>query len=260
MSQLINPATADAAAGAFYASISRLAELSPGMYMRQGTAGTALAFSGLPMATLNLVGVGLEPDLGEVDAFARELSAKDAPWSIQLRAEGDPALLDLAARHGRTSSSTLPLLVWDAGQLPALPTAVPPHGATVREIPGREREIYSMGLVNGFGMPKPLADAFGEPALLDAPDMTAFVLDLDGEPVATGFNITVGDWVGMFNGSVPPQYRRKGYYRALVTARLRHAVAAGARYAFTQNTAMSRPLYESLGFQIAENWTYLSSE
>jgi predicted acetyltransferase len=78
--------------------------------------------------------------------------------------------------------------------------------------------------------------------------------------VATGFNIAAGDHVGMFNGSVPPQHRGNGFYRALVTARLRHAVASGARYAFAQNTPMSRPLYESLGFRLAETWTYLTSE
>lgn len=37
------------------------------------------------------------------------------------------------------------------------------------------------------------------------------------EPVTTGFNIMVGEHTGLFNGSVPPQYRN-GYYRALVAA------------------------------------------
>jgi GNAT superfamily N-acetyltransferase len=259
MTQLIDPAATDAAVNAFYATISRLIELSPGMYMRKGAAGTRLGFTGLPIATLNVVCAGPEPDLGEVDAFAKELSTTGVPWSIQLRRDADPVLLDLAARYGRTSSSTLPLLVWDVGLLPSLPTSVS-HCATVREIPGSEHEFYAAALASGFDMPKEVADVFAGPALLDAPDMTAFVLDLNGEAVATGFNVLAGDQVGMYNGSVPPQHRRNGYYRALVTARLRHAVASGARYAFTQNSPMSRPLYESLGFRLAETWTYLTSE
>ncbi|MGH3297501.1 MAG: GNAT family N-acetyltransferase [Trebonia sp.] len=211
------------------------------------------------MVSLNVVWAGREPDLGEVDTFAEELSATGVPWSIQPRGDADPALLDLAARYGRTSSSTLPLLVWEVGSLPSLPTSVS-HRATVREVPGAEHEVYAAALASGFDMPKEVADVFARPALLDAPDMTAFVLDLNGEAVATGFNILVGDQVGMYNGSVVPQHRRNGYYRALVTARLRHAVASGARYAFTQNSPMSRPLYESLGFRLAETWTSLTSE
>ncbi|MFH8224353.1 GNAT family N-acetyltransferase [Streptomyces sp. NPDC018057] len=153
----------------------------------------------------------------------------------------------------------LPLLVWDADLLPSLPTSIP-HGAAVREVPGDEYEVFSSALASGFGMPKDVADIFARPALLDAPDMTAFVVEFDGEAVATGFNIVAGDQVGLYNGSVPPRHRRNGYYRALVAARLRHAVASGARYAFTQNSPMSRPLHESLGFRLAETWTYLTSE
>jgi GNAT superfamily N-acetyltransferase len=259
MAQLINPGAHDAAVNAFYETLSRLVELSPGMYERQSAAGTRLVFTGLPMPTLNVVCVGAEPCLDEVDAFARELSTADVAWSIQLRRDADPSLLDLAARYGRTCSSTLPLLVWDAGLAPSLPASVP-HGTTVREVPGSEHEMFAAALVSGFEMPNEVAEVFAQPALLDAPGMTAFVLERSGEMVATGFNIVVGDQVGMYSGSVPPQHRRNGYYRALVTARLRHAVASGARYAFTQNTPMSRPLYESLGFRLAETWTYLTSE
>jgi hypothetical protein len=258
MTHPVDPAVADGAADAFYQAMSRVIELSLGMYARQGAAGTRLLFTGT-VETLNLVYAGREPDLGEVDAFAKELSDKNAPWSILLRGDADPALLDLAARYGKTSSVQLPVLVWDAELLPSLPTSVP-EGATVREITGGEHDIYATALVNGFGWPKSLADNLSRPELLDSPHITSFVLDLDGEPVASGRNIVVGDWVSMLAGSVPPRHRRKGYYRALVSARLRHAVARGARYALSQNTPMSRPLFESLGFQQAETWTYLTSE
>lgn len=167
----------------------------------------------------------------------------------------DRALLDLAAATAGHRPARFP----DAGLLSSLPTSVP-HGATVREVAGASTRCTLPPLASGFDMPKEMADVFARPALLDAPDMTAFVLDLNGEAVATGFNILAGEQVGMYSGSVPPQHRRNGYYRALVTARLRYAVASGARYAFTQNSPMSRPLYESLGFRLAETWTYLTSE
>jgi hypothetical protein len=157
MKPLIDPAAADAAVNAFFHAISRLVELSPGMHERQSARGTRMVFTGLPMPSLNAVCVGTEPHLDEVDAFAKELSATDVPWSIQLRGDADPVLLDLAARYGLTSASKHPLLVWDADLLPSLPTSVP-HGATVREVSGNEQEAFASALVSGFDMPKDVAD------------------------------------------------------------------------------------------------------
>jgi predicted acetyltransferase len=94
--------------------------------------------------------------------------------------------------------------------------------------------------------------------MLDDPAISAFVLEVDGTAVTTGENIVAGDIVGLYNGAARPQHRRNGYFRALVSARLRHAVADGARFAVTQNTPMSRPLYESLGFRVVETWTSLT--
>ena len=48
----------------------------------------------------------------------------------------------------------------------------------------------------------------------------------------------------------------KGCCRALVAARLRHAVA---RHAFTQNSPMTRPLHESFGFRHIQDWTCLNA-
>jgi hypothetical protein len=258
MTELISSAAANAAVSAFYETIIRLTEYVPGAYERQGAAGTRLLYTTFPVPELNAVCVDHERDLGEVEAFAREMSATGMPWSIQVRGEAGPELTELAARYGRTAASTQPLLLWDAESLSALPTAVP-HGATVRKVPGTEAKVFATALSAGFGMPKDVANVMSPPALFDAPGMTGFVLDVHGEAVATGFNVMVGDHVGMYNGSVPPWHRGNGYYRALVTARLADAVACGARHAFALNSPMSRPLYESLGFRLAETWTYLTS-
>jgi GNAT superfamily N-acetyltransferase len=257
MTELIGSAT-DTAASALYAVLTRYTEFMPGGYARQGAAGTRLFVSTIPVPQGNRVTADGKWDPGEVDAFARELSATGLPWSIQVRGdEVDPRLAELGARHGRTAVSTFPLLHWDAAPLPE-PRALPP-GATVREIPGADAGVFAGALAAGFEMPIEVAAVIAAPSLLDAPGVTAFVLDLHGEAVATGLNVIVGDYVGLFSGSVPPEHRLNGYYRALVTARLTHASASGARHAVVQNAPGSRPLYESLGFRVAENWTYLTA-
>ncbi|WP_431961665.1 GNAT family N-acetyltransferase [Actinacidiphila sp. bgisy160] len=250
---MISSAAVDALDGA----MERLTDFLPGAFTRQGPKGGRLVCTGLPVALLNTVRTGPGQDPRETGSLAEELSATGLPWSMQVRGEADPELTTLAARFGLTSTTRLPLLAWDAASLPGLPAALPADG-TVRKLSGEDSGRYSAALAAGFGMPGEIADAFALPALLDAPGMTAFTLDVAGEAVATGFNVLVGGHVGMFNGSVPPRHRGNGYYRALVTARLRDAVASGARHAVTQNSPMSRPLYESLGFRLVETWTYLT--
>jgi GNAT superfamily N-acetyltransferase len=255
--QPLDSVTVNRAVDGFFDVFARMAERTPGAYLRRGAAGTRLMFMTLPVPAVNGVWVDSEPELGEVEAFAKEMSATGLPWSLQVRGEVSTDLTELAARYGLTATEKLPLLVRDIVSSPVPPSPIP-DGAVVRKVPAAEWESFANALGAGLGMPRELADKFAAPELLDGPGMTAFVLDLHGEIVATGFNVRAGDYVGMFSGSVPPQHRGNGYYRALVTARLADAVGHGARYAVTQNSPMSRPLYESLGFPVVETWTYLT--
>jgi ribosomal protein S18 acetylase RimI-like enzyme len=255
MTECIDSTARDEAVAAFHDAFGRLAARIPGAYTRHGASGTRLVCTTFPAATLNTVCAGLELDLGEVERFAGELARTGVPWSIQVRGDVAPALRQVADRYGLTGEVSLPLLVWDARPLPG---ALSPS-AVVRKVSGAESAVFATALAAGFGMPEEVANRLALPALLEAPGMSGYVLDLHGEAVATGFNILVGGHVGMFNGSVAPQHRGRGHYRALVTARLRDAVVSGARHAFAQTTPASRPLYESLGFRLAETWTYLTS-
>ncbi|MEV5492899.1 GNAT family N-acetyltransferase [Streptomyces bobili] len=256
MTEWIDRAAGDEAVAAFHDAFERLTARIPGAYTRRGASGTGLVYTTFPVATLNTVCPGHDWDPGEVERSAGELARTGVPWSIQVRGDVDPALRRVSGRYGLTGEVSLPLLVWDARPLPG---ALSPD-ATVRKVSGAESGVFAAALAAGFGMPEEVAARLALPALLEAPGMSGYVLDLHGEAVATGFNILVGGHVGMFNGSVVPRHRGRGHYRALVTARLRDAVASGARHAFVQTTPASRPLYESLGFRLAETWTYLTSE
>ncbi|MER6852522.1 GNAT family N-acetyltransferase [Streptomyces flaveolus] len=256
MTECTDSTARDEAVAAFHDAFGRLTARIPGAYTRHGASGTRLVYTTFPAATLNTVCTDHELELGEVEKFAAELARTGLPWSIQVRGgDVDPAVRQVAGRYRLTGEVSLPLLIWDARSLPG---ALSPS-ATVRKVSGAESGEFATALAAGFGMPQEVANRLALPALLEAPGMSAYVLDLHGEAVATGFNILVGGHVGMFNGSVAPQHRGRGHYRTLVTARLRNAVASGARHAFAQTTPASRPLYESLGFRLAETWTYLTS-
>ena len=256
MTGLVSAADADALVNAYYETKSRMTEYIPGAFAWEGAKGTRLVVTTLPDPESNIVTVGHGRDLREVEAFAGELSATSLPWSFQVRGDIDPELKGLAVRYGKTSTNTYPLLLWDAASTPAPPAALP-DGAAVREVSGDDSEAFTAALAAGFQAPHDIARLIGLPAFLDDPGVTGFGLDLNGETVATGINVLAGHYAGMYSGSVPPKHRGNGYYRALVSARLADAVARGARYAFSTNTAMSRPLFESLGFRLAATLTHL---
>jgi GNAT superfamily N-acetyltransferase len=72
---------------------------------------------------------------------------------------------------------------------------------------------------------------------------------LDGRRVGFGRAIDMETAVALFGGSVLPDARGNGVYRALVRARWDHAVARGTPTLVVQAGAMSRPVLAGLGFE-----------
>lgn len=251
---------ADRATDGLTRNFRYLIDRIPGALDEVGPSGVHLYDLTVPMSSLTGVfALGTEPDPAEIAAFAGKAAAIGRPWSIVTRGAPSREVLDIATRHGLTASSTIPLLTRDLTNIDTVLVDVP-NGATVRRIDGAHGDVFADALAAGFGMPTAIADVFATPATLDEPAVSAFVLEVAGVAAVTGENVLDGDLVGLYNGTARPEYRRNGYFRALVSARLRDAVANGARFAFTQNTPMSQPLYESLGFRVVEDWTYLTAD
>jgi ribosomal protein S18 acetylase RimI-like enzyme len=75
---------------------------------------------------------------------------------------------------------------------------------------------------------------------------SAFV---NGRRVGFGRAIHMDTAVALFGGSVLPEARGRGVYRALVRARWEHAVARGTPILVVQAGAMSAPVLRGLGFE-----------
>jgi GNAT superfamily N-acetyltransferase len=72
---------------------------------------------------------------------------------------------------------------------------------------------------------------------------------LDGERVGFGRAIHTEAAVALYGGSVLPEARGRGVYRALVRARWEHAVERGTPTLVVQAGAMSTPVLKGLGFE-----------
>jgi hypothetical protein len=79
----------------------------------------------------------------------------------------------------------------------------------------------------------------------------------DGTPAAVGrlYTHPRSAFAGLYGGGTVPAHRGQGLYRAVVAARARDAVAAGARYLIVDALPTSRPILERLGFRrVADTW------
>ncbi|GII56833.1 hypothetical protein Pth03_52220 [Planotetraspora thailandica] len=219
----------------------------------RGRHGTRLIVSGLPLPHLNGVFTDTrEPDADEVAEFARTLAESSVPWCIQVRGEPTPELTEVAAHFGLNGRMQLPLMATTA-------TDVEPASGpySVRRIDAKDHEAYGVALAAGFEAPIEIMSRLAQPEILDMPGAAGYLVEVDGEPVATGFGLRVGDYLGIYNIATPPAHRRRGYGRAATEAVMRDGFADGVRVAFLQASTDGLPLYELLGFRTVETWTYL---
>jgi GNAT superfamily N-acetyltransferase len=102
--------------------------------------------------------------------------------------------------------------------------------------------------------------AFAEPSKVDIehharllayPNFKYYVAYSDNRPVASArFEIPDQSRFGLFfGGCVVPEYRGKGFYKALVNARFTEAKKMGLKYISTEARVSSRPILEKLGFK-----------
>jgi GNAT superfamily N-acetyltransferase len=242
---------------AFFQLLDVTVEYVPGAWERRGSGGARLISSGSMVNSLNGVfREGGEPVAGDIAEYVA--IGSDRPWSVFTRGEPSSRLRSAAAGFGLVVADSSPLLI-----LPAGPVPPPPAGATgtvVRRLTGAESDRYVDTLAQGFDVPREVFGDVMSAPLLDAPGATAYLVEHDGEPVATAFGFLAGGLVGAYNIATPARFRRRGYGRLAVEAVLRDGFDAGADGAYLRSTEEGLPLYRSMGFRQIEQWTYLTSD
>ncbi|GIF65896.1 hypothetical protein Ais01nite_39310 [Asanoa ishikariensis] len=246
----------DAVVEAWRRAIVLCTEALPGSFERLGPHGTAELVTGLPVPTMNgVIQIGPAVDADEVAAFAASPRLADLPWSLQVRdAHAADRVAAIAADHKLDQRSPLPLMVKELTDADA--TADEP---TVRRVSGDDSDLYRRALAAGFGAPEFIFTGFSAPALLDNPAMAPYVVEVAGAVVATSFGVRVDDMIGVYNISVPPEHRRRGYGRVATAAVLGDAYRDGARTAFLNASVLGEPLYAAMGFHTAETWTVFTA-
>jgi ribosomal protein S18 acetylase RimI-like enzyme len=254
--------SADLAAHAFGTAMRTLVGLVPGATGRIGSHGTLLALTHARIPALNVVmSIAEKPDGEEIAELAaaagKEAGELGFPWSIRLRGRPDEAVVRTAAGHGLAGESEQPFMVMPLTD--ALAARAQPGAVRVRALPGSEYGEFAEVLGAGFGAPPVIISSLYTPAVLDAPEITAYLAEVDGVAVAAGLGVVTEGHVGLINIATLPQHRRRGHARAVAEAIVRDGRAAGAHTAYLHATDEAVGLFENAGFRTAENWTSLTT-
>jgi GNAT superfamily N-acetyltransferase len=96
-----------------------------------------------------------------------------------------------------------------------------------------------------------LVPALGDDLVNDPDHLSVYVAYAEGVPVSAAW-ISFHDhseFAGLWGGSTLAEYRGRGFYTALLAARLQEARPRGVRFLTIDASPMSRPIVEKHGFQ-----------
>lgn len=214
-----------------------------GAATRRGTDGFALPLSGgvaafaEPGAPFNkVVGLGFAgvPTDAEIAAVERAYTDHGSPTPIELSTLADPQIAELLGARGYRAVAFEDVLGRALGDT----REEVPAGIEVRPARTDELDEWVDVVVEGFAHP----DGEGVPSPEEFPrdvvdraerdfaaaGVTPYVAVVDGD-IAGGGSMRVTDGVAQLTGAATaPRHRRRGVQGALLTARLRDAVQAGA--------------------------------
>ena len=231
------------------------------LYGTPGTVGgerPGLRYGGIggPLAGFNrLMATRMTEATVEVDIEAAVAALERFPV-VSAWIPGGVQPSDLAKRFARRGFVADP----DEGSIPAMsaplvdlpPFEIPPgvSWSLVEDASSLAEMVDVMRL--GFGMPDDLAPFLVHvlrPPAEPVPALAAFLVRLDGAPVATSLGAVVDDVVAIYNVATVPEARGRGLGALATRLAMRHGAEHGARSAVLEASEMGYPLYRHLGFR-----------
>jgi GNAT superfamily N-acetyltransferase len=213
-------------------------------------AGGCAVFAGAGSPLSHAVGIGLDGPVPEaaIDAIETFFRSRGAAVSMDLCPLADPGLFQELGRRGYRIVEFNNVLV---KRLAGTEIVLTPR---VRRATAEEGDLWSHTLGEGF---------FEQPALTDeemdvgraifaAPSSHCYLAAATGEPAGGGAAAFHDGLATLFADATVPRWRRSGFHRELIAARLNEAVArsCGLATATTLPGSASQRNYERCGFEV----------
>lgn len=212
----------------------------------------------LPFAQIVEPGDLADEEVGEAVEEARAL-VRDHGRSLLIWLVGPehPSLGARLEEFGLVNEDTPGFEATENGMaLVSAPAGERPDGVEIRPVETLEDFLAGWSVVETtFGMPPQSEDELHkryEEYLEERTIGEAFIALVDGKAVGNAFAAFGDAALNLFGGSVLPEARGRGIYRALTFARWDRAVERGTPALTVQAGKMSMPICERLGFEFVD--------
>jgi len=238
----------------FIAGMGLLASGVPGGYQERGD-GVVLNVIGLASPSTNTIHI-LEPTASRDDAqrFVDQLRNAGLPFVLRVRPNSPDWVMGFAADAGLEQQLQFPIMQLvpaappQIGDLPLIVEVDPDDTGLVRRV--------TDAFTTGNEIPPGVFDPLVAPRMFDRPEVAVYAALDEDAVTSVGIRLQVPGAVGVFGVATPPEHRRRGLGEAITARIVVDGFAAGARSAFLGATPMGYRIYERLGFQTVETWTF----
>lgn len=213
--------------------------------------GGLLIATGIPAAPFNQLHCGPQgPDGGLLEAAEKHFAARGLPWRIVCEGPSPEAEAFGRAR-GRSREPLYPILSRPLG---ADTTSGRAGGLEVTAARGSaDLRAFVECAGASYGHDPELIEALVGPAAVADDGFRLYLGRADGRCVAISVGVRDGGTVGVYFVGVRPEFRGRGFGRALTERVLTEGAASGAETAVLQATPAGLPVYTRMGFrQVAD--------
>jgi GNAT superfamily N-acetyltransferase len=175
---------------------------------------------------------------------------QDFEWKVFTH-DQPPDLKERLVQHGFEMEDTEALLVLDLSRA-SLDLLAPPVRKVCRILPESVSDFKAVLFAVWGECTIGLAERLVASLMWDPASVSMYVAYDNGRPVSCGWtSFNAGKhFAGLWSGSTLPEYRGKGFYRAVVAARVQEARERDIRFAAVDAKPTSRPILQKLGFQL----------
>jgi GNAT superfamily N-acetyltransferase len=196
-----------------------------------------------------LTAANVDRVIAEQIAYYQQLG-QDFEWKTYDHDTPDD-LKDRLSAHGFEAEEPEALLVLDIDLAPSILLQLVTHDVRRITDPDRLEEIRRIQ-ESVWGEPHTwLIPMLGDDLINDPDHLSVYIAYAEGIPVSAAW-ISFHDqsqFAGLWGGSTLAAYRGRGFYTALLAARLQEARQRGVRFLTIDASPMSRPIVEKHGFQ-----------
>jgi hypothetical protein len=183
-----------------------------------------------------------------VEHFRADPEISRAEWKTRGH-DRAPGLHEALLAHGFEPDEPESIMIGEAKGL-AVDVPLPP-GVTLRQV-SEGTDVRAMAAMQNEVFGDPVTETTGDDLLrrlATGDGMELWVAEAGGEIVSAGRLEPVPgtEFAGIWGGATREQWRGRGIYRALTSARARSAIALGKTLIHSDSTEFSRPILERSG-------------